>query len=311
MEIWPLHTNNNEDVAAVVLATVAMVVTLALATVRGMTYSQKTRWRDIAMIGVHLTSALSALAFILLHCWYEDSDVGLCRFNVSMWYSGEYLRRSLSCVIYYLRLNALIGLVYPKWLRYVATGPICVMLIFWLVSFKSINNPGGVAEINDGNCGGIEHHVSSFLIEDTCLILVIIGGLSLVCYLLLFLIPLIKYSIEYIGSANRKRFLITVVDIFAELVFLLLLIGGEHAATVWVGLALLYGGLICGNVLLVFVYADWRRCFCVSEPQRITLVQEEEDSGIDLTPINDNIGVEDLEEKLLRGSADGPPLMLS
>jgi len=310
MEIWPLNTNNNEDVAAVVLATVAMVVTLALATVRGMTYSQKARWRDLAMICVHLTSALSALAFILLHCYYKDSDVGLCRFNVSMWYSGEYLRRSFSCVIYYLRLNTLIGLVYPKWLRYVALGPICIMLIFWLVTFGSINTPGGVAEINDGNCGGIEQHVTSFLIEDTCLILVVTGGLSLVCYLLLFLVPLIKYSIEYIGSANRKRFLITVVDIFAELVFLLLLIGGENAATVWVGLALLYGSLICGNVLLIFVYADWRRCFCMTEPERVTTIEIEDDIGIDLTPLNDT-GVEDLEEQLLRRSADKPPLILS
>jgi len=311
MIVWPLYTNNNEDVAAVVLATAAMVVTLALATVRGLTYSRKARSRDLAMIGVHLTSALSAFGFILLHCYYDDSDIGLCRFTVSMWYSGEYLRRSLICVIYYLRLNELIGLVYPKWLRYVALGPIFVMLISWLVSFDSINTPGGVAEIYDGNCGGMEQHVTSFLIEDACLILVVIGGLSLVCYLLLFLVPLLKYSIEYIGSANRKRFLITVVDIFAELVFLLLLIGGEHAATVWVGLALLYLGLICGNVLLIFVYADWRRCFCMSALERMPSIEREENSGINLTTINDNVGVEDLEEQLLSPNSDTPPLVLS
>jgi len=70
-----------------------------------------------------------------------------------------------------------------------------------------------------------------------------------------------------------KHVLIATADIFIDLLLIIVILGtGLSEASSWNMCTILYIGLIGSNVLLIFVFADWRDYFCI----RNMLVKENE-----------------------------------
>jgi len=127
MRLWPWHVD--DSIFNIILAFSALCITLSLSILRIWFISRERIARDLAFLGLHITSALSVVGYVLLHAKYSPEDLGLCRMSNCFQYIGEYLRRMFALWIYYLRLNAFIGPVYPKWIRYPAILPMAGWVI--------------------------------------------------------------------------------------------------------------------------------------------------------------------------------------
>jgi len=116
----------------------------------------------------------------------------------------------------------------------------------------------------DGVCGVLGSD-SSVLIVDTCVVLTM--GLTSMVYLTLFILPLLKYKNNMLNKTIRKHVLITAVDIILELVVLAIILSDEQLEfkTYWKAQLYMYIGLICSNVMLIFVFANWRKYLCITD----------------------------------------------
>jgi len=263
MRLWPWHVDNKTS--AITVAFTALAITIILGTIRAVSISRDRICRDFLMLGVHMMSALSVTGYILLHAEFRKNDLELCQLSNSFQYIGEYLRRMFSLCVFYVRLNALIGPVYPKWIRYPALLPITLIVTFLcLVLRYDLHSDKGAFIDSNGICGDLRPG-SSFLIMDTSIILSILQGLPSIFYLILFILPLLKYEDDVLGSTIRKHIAITTVDILLELSFVVIVFSGEQKvfATYWTAQTVLYIGLIVSNIMLIFIFADWRKYFCI------------------------------------------------
>jgi len=264
MRLWPWSVDNKTS--HIIVAFTALAITIILATIRAVSISCGTICRDFVMLGLHLTSALSVAGFILLHAEFRNDDLELCQLSNSFQYSGEYLRLIFSLCVFWLRLNALIGPVYPKWIRYPTLLPITLTFMFlcWLLN-TNFNTAKGAFIDDSGICREFRSGSSFLITDDTCIILSILQGLPSIFYLTLFILPLLKYQDDVLGSIIRKHIAITAVDIIVELICVVLVFSSQHMvlATYWTVQMVVYGGLIVSNIMLIFVFADWRKYFCI------------------------------------------------
>merc|ERR1711879_260206 len=145
-----------------------------------------------------------------------------CQISNSIQYIGEFLRRMFSLSVYYLRLHALIGPVYPKWVRYPAMFPIIItpVFLFWVL-YIELNTRGG-AFINDkGVCGDYREDASSLVIKaGVCL--AIFDAVPSVVYLTMFIVPLLQYQDDTINSTIKKHIGIAVLGVSVEMLFVVL-----------------------------------------------------------------------------------------
>jgi len=261
MKLYPLTFDGNADLVAVILAVIAVVLTLTLAVLRLHQISQETLTRDSVMFGLHLASAFLASGFILAHCYFVEQDDSFCKLMLAFIWCGWSFRRIFCCIIYYLRFKALIGAVYRPWWKYPALLPISCMVLLLCVT---IGIHFGSRE--GGDCY-ISNYASVLFTVDTGIALGSVYVISSVGYLVLFIVPLLKYNDDHIGSQNKKHFLITITDIVVELLFLFLGYGGYLTRAVWMfwaGVVSQYIGLISTNILVIFVFANWSKYLCIT-----------------------------------------------
>jgi len=265
MRIWPWYVDNNA--VAIVVAFTALVTTVVLAIFRAASISRNRLCRDIVMLGLHLISALSVVGYILLHAEFYPGDLMQCQISNSIQYIGEFLRRMFSLSVYYLRLDALIGPVYPTWVRYPALFPIIITPIFliWALDIELDTSLG--AYIDDkGACRDYHEKASSLLIKaGVCL--AIFDAVPSVVYLTMFILPLLKYQDDSINSTIKKHIGIAALGIVIDMLFVVLVFRytGDFPYWCFRALLILYIGVIFSNIMLIFVFADWRKYFCMKD----------------------------------------------
>lgn len=266
MQLWPWRVNNKK--CDVIVAFTALAVSFILAILRLISVSRKSIRRDLVMLGLHIASALSVVGFILLHAEFNPSDVEFCRMSNCFQWTGEYLRRLFALCVYWLRLSAFIGPIYPNSVGYFTLLPIILYVIFLCVSLLlnlQLSSDKGAHISKDGVCGVLRSD-SSVLVLDTCVILTM--GLTSMAYLTLFILPLLKYNKDNVlNKTMRKHVVITSVDIILELLVMAIILSDEHMqfSTYWKAQFYMYFGLICSNVMLIFVFADWRKYLCITD----------------------------------------------
>jgi len=257
----------NNSAGEIVFTFAALLITFILTTLRVVSISRRTICRDFVMLGLHVMSVLSLVGFILLHSEFYPGDIELCRLSNSLQYTGEYLRRICALGVYGLRLNAFIGPIYPKWVRYISLFPIALFITF-LCSVLNIEESAhkGAFITDDGVCWDLRSD-SSFLILDIFVIMAILEAVPHIIYLALFIFPMLKYRYDVLSSNIRKHFLIAAVDIVVELLFVAVVMSTRHkpSPSYWTAQLMLYSGLVCSNVMLIFVFVDWRKYLCIKD----------------------------------------------
>jgi len=273
MRLWPWHLD--DSIFSIVLAISALLITLSLAILRIVSISSGRICRDLVYLGLHLMSALSVIGYVLLHAEYNADDLELCQMSNCFQYTGEYLRRMFALWIFWLRLNAFIGPVYPKWLWY----PTLIPIVGWIINLSlvlSIEFGGdeGSFVSDDGICLD-RRHISDEYVFNSCVVAALFEVLPSIVFLVLFIIPLLKYRDDVLGKTIRKHVLIATVDLVVELLFITLVIANDMSnASFWEANIILYIGLIVNNVILIFIFADWRKYFCINNmPQFIQLIK--------------------------------------
>jgi len=254
----------NGNLADIVVAFSALVITLILTILRVIAMCRGSMGRDFVMLGIHVLSVLSAIGFMVDQSEFNMDELALCRIGYCLQGSAEYLRRILALCIYWLRLNAFIGPIYPTWLRYLTMLPTVLLLIFPCLVFNECGK--ALAAVVDGACWFMQ---TNSLSSDrrTLEIFVSLLGLISVVYLSLFIFPLVKYQDDVLIRTIRKHVLITGADIIVELPYLAVVCGSEHIGFSEYSSSqiILYFELIYTNVILIFVFADWRKYLCITD----------------------------------------------
>jgi len=272
MRLWPWYVD--DSTFNIILAYTALWITLSLSIIRIWSISCRRISRDLAFLGLHLMSAVSVVGYVLSHSEYTQDDQWLCIMTNCFQYIGEYLRRMFALWIYLLRLNAFIGLVYPKWVRYPAVMP----MVGWVIVLSLVLNIEWSPDrdkgsfIEEGVCMD-QRHTSTGYVYDTVVVAVLFQGLPSIIYLLLFIIPLLKYRDNVFVSVVRKHVFIAMADITIELLFIIAVIANhEMNISYWNACSILYIGLTFSNVVLIFIFKDWRDYFCI---RKVNVFKEE------------------------------------
>jgi len=209
-------------------------------------------------------SALSVTGWMLRKAEYNSDDLGLCRMSNCFQYTGEYLRRMFALLIFWLRLNALIGPVYPKWVRYPALLPIFAWIIALPLVLNIEYSDVKGSFVDDDDVCRDQRYISYHYVFDTCVVAVLFEGLSSIGYLVLFVMPLLKYGDDVLGRAVRKHVLIAAVEIVVQLLLITIIMANDSSSRSLKSASLiLYTGLTLNNVILIFVFNDWRKYICV------------------------------------------------
>jgi len=274
MRLWPWYVD--EGTFSIILVLTAFWTTLSLSITRVWWISCERICRDLAFLGLHVMSALSVFGYILSHAEYSQDDQGLCIMTNCFQYIGEYLRRMFALWIYLLRLNVFIGIVYPKWVRYPAVIPmLCWVIVLSLVlniEWSPDKDKGSFIE--EGVCMD-QRRTSSLYVYDT-----VVAGVSFQClpsiiYLVLFIVPLLKYRENAFITIVRRHVFIAIADITIELLFFIavvLVANQQMNMSYWNAGTILYLGLIFSNIVLIFIFKDWRDYFCI---RTITVFEED------------------------------------
>jgi len=171
--------------------------------------------------------------------------------------------------IYWLRLNAFFGPVYPKWIRYPAVLP----MVGWVILLSLVLNvewsPNNGSFVDDEGFCWDERHISYHFVINTVVEAMLFQGLPSTAYLLLFIVPLLKYRDDMFITIARKHVLIATADIFIDLIFIVVIIAKDQSKN---AITILYIGLTVSNLLLIFIFVDWRDYFCI---RNTTLIVEE------------------------------------
>jgi len=263
MRLWPWYVD--EGTFSIILVLTAFWTTLSLSITRVWWISCERICRDLAFLGLHVMSALSVFGYILSHAEYSQDDQGLCIMTNCFQYIGEYLRRMFALWIYLLRLNVFIGIVYPKWVRYPAVTPmLCwVIVLSWVLHIEWSSNKDTGSFIEDGVCRD-QRYTSSGYVYGSVVAAVSFQGLPSIIYLVLFIIPLLKYSENAFITIVRKHVFITMADITIELLFIIAVVANQQMnMSYWNPGRTLYLGLIFSNVVPIFIFQDWRDYFCI------------------------------------------------
>jgi len=271
MRLWPWHWD--DGIFNIILAFSALCITLSLSLLRIWSISRERMTRDLVFLGLHITSVLSVVGYVLLHAEYTQEDLWQCRMSNCFQYTGEYLRRMFELWIYWFRLNAFIGPVYPKWIRYPAILPMVAWVILLSLALNVEWSPNKGSFVDDEGFCLDERHISYHYVVNTVLVAVLFQGLPSFAYLILFIIPLLKYRDDMFITIARKHVLIATADILIDLIFLIVIISTHQSnASFWNASTILYIGLTVSNLLLIFVFADWRDYFCI---RNTALIAEE------------------------------------
>jgi len=221
MRLWPWYVENN--IVAIVVAFTALLTVVVLTTLRTVSISRIRIFRDFVMLGLHVMSAMSVIGFIFLHAKFDPGDLWLCQMSTSFQHIGECLRRMFSLCVYYLRLKSLIGPVYPIWVRYPTLLPIILPLVFlYYVLYLDLNTDKGAFISDKEVCGDLRSTPYSLILA-TCANLSILEALPSIVYLMLFIVPLLKYQEDVLRSIVKKHIGIAAINIIVEL-FLLVVV---------------------------------------------------------------------------------------
>lgn len=254
------------NAAEIAFAWTTVVITLYLAILRTLAMSRGTIGRDFLMLGTHVVSALSVVGWVLVHSEFDPNELVLCRLSKSLQYTGEYMRRIFALCVYWLRLNTVIGPVYPIWLRYPTLLPIPLCL-FSLCLVLSTEREGAFIS-DDGSCSVSQSNTSYFIRYYTFEIFDLLQAITSIGYLALFIFPLMKYKDEVLNRIMKKHILIAAIDIILELLFFIVLFGtGRYSvfSSYLAAQVIVYVGMISSNIILIFVFKDWRKYLCITE----------------------------------------------
>jgi len=237
---------------------------LALWTIISMTCrknpDRQVQKRDLVQLVAHLSSTLWMLAVWVKtnRDWDEESDLYLCTTVIVLTHSGRLVQNFAMLLVWYIRFRTLIGPIYPYWVQYPTMLMTLGVPVFFV--YDSVTLSGGFKEIGSRGAGCYYSGSLDNFVLVAGILLVVPASILLV----MFILPLSYYAYlrtsEFV-SFMMKHMVVTMLDIIIQVSFMISYETFDQDAN-RPGFHLLLSarniGVLVSNLLLIYVFADWR-----------------------------------------------------
>lgn len=256
---------------ALILMTTTIISLICKCNSVNPTQLKPTKTRAIWMISIHFSSFFYAVSvFFAMFVQYKTTDMVICKVACYCARVSWCFFRATKLLLYYQRLAVLIDKdLYSQWVRIICmflagSGLMIVLPTAILIIKPTLSNGGECVYADTSSYPDFKYLDWNVFLGDS-----VIQITASCIFLGLFLLPIFKTeaSTNWWILTARRQLVITTIDIIFDIICLsvvaYLSLGDRDF---W---SILMANVLCGNVMLIFIFSDWRRRILPCSPVKL------------------------------------------